>query len=53
MITVSFIMGCTQESIIEMTSGIQGQSWQTGFFELAQRDRIIKVRFFWKVGLKS
>ena len=25
---------------------IQGQSWQTGFFELALRDRNIKARFF-------
>ena len=32
---------------------IQGQSWQTGFFELALRDRNMQVRFFWKVLLKS
>ena len=32
---------------------IQGQSWQTGFFELALRDRNVQVRFFWMVPLKS
>ena len=31
---------------------LQGQSWQTGFFELAWRDRNMKVRFYWKVVLK-
>ena len=31
---------------------IQGQSRQTGFFELALIDRNMKVRFFWKVVLK-
>ncbi len=25
---------------------LQGQSWQTGFFELALRDRNMQVRFF-------
>ena len=32
---------------------IQGQSTQTGFFELALRYRNLQVRFFWKVFLKS
>ena len=32
---------------------LQGQSRQTGFFELALRDRNMQVRFFWKVFLKS
>ena len=31
---------------------LQGQSWQTGFFKLALRDRNMQVRFFWKVVLK-
>ena len=31
---------------------LQGQSWQTGFFELARRDRNMIVRYFWKVVLK-
>ena len=31
---------------------MQGQSWQTGFFELARRDKNMKVRYFWKVVLK-
>ena len=31
---------------------LQGQSWQTDFFELPRRDRNMKVRFFWKVVLK-
>ena len=32
---------------------IQGQSRQTGFFELALRDRNMQVRFFWKMFLES
>ena len=32
---------------------VQGQPRQTGFFELALRDRIMQVRFFWMVFLKS
>ena len=37
---------------LETTQELQGQSWQTGFFELARRDRNMKVRFFWEVVLK-
>ena len=32
---------------------LQGQPWQTGFFELALRDRNMQVRFFWKMFLES
>ena len=32
---------------------VQGQPTQTGFFELALRDRNMQVRVFWKVFLKS
>ena len=32
---------------------IQGQSRQTGFFELALRDRNMQVRFIWKLLSKS
>ena len=32
---------------------VQGQSRQTGFFELALRDRNMQLKFFWKVFLKS
>jgi hypothetical protein len=31
---------------IGFSEHLQGQSWQTGFFELALRDRNMKVRFF-------
>ena len=35
--------------ISEESNVLQGQSWQTGFFELALRDRNMEVRLFWKV----
>ena len=40
-------LGCAQLLLV-----VQGQSRQTGFFELALRDRNMQVRFFWKVFLE-
>ena len=39
--------------MVSVPDVIQGQPRQTGFFELALRDRNMQVKFFWKVFLKS
>ena len=43
----------TPNNLIPTLSLIQGQSRQTGFFELALRDRNMQVRFIWKLLSKS
>ena len=55
-----FVIECTSVTVILVdsvwqteTKIVQGQPTQTGFFELALRNRNVQIRFFWKVFLKS
>jgi hypothetical protein len=52
-LTLGFRLGIKIGFILRIGIKIQGQSMQTGLFELALRDRNMQVRFFWKVFSKS